>query len=115
MDAWERQTGTKISSGDAIFLYTGRREGSAETGAGYDLSIVELLKQRDVAVVGSDGANADHQVTLAGLGVYLLDSVELSRAADTAARLGRWEFLLMVSPIPIPGATGSVVNPLAIF
>jgi hypothetical protein len=115
VEAWERQSGVKIGPGDAIFLYTGRREGQPETGAGYDLSIAPLLKARDVAVVGADGANADHQLTIAGLGVYLIDNVDLSRAADTAARLRRWEFLLTVSPIAVTGATGSLVNPLAIF
>jgi putative cyclase len=113
--AWEKQTGLKISSGDAIFLYTGRKPGMEETGVGYDLSIARLLKQRDVAVVSSDGANADHQLTLAALGVYLIDSTELAQAAETAARLKRWEFMLVVSPLPVPGGTGSVVNPLAMF
>jgi hypothetical protein len=27
----------------------------------------------------------------------------------------RWEFLLVASPIAVPGATGSIINPLAIF
>ena len=78
-------------------------------------SILPLIKARDVVVVGADGANADHQVTLAGMGVYLLDNVELGRLADTAARLRRWDFLLMAAPIPVAGATGSIINPLAIF
>ena len=115
VEAWEKQSGVKISSGDAIFLYTGRKPGMAETGVGYDLSIARFLKQRDVAVVSSDGGNADHQLTLAVMGVYLIDNVELAQAAETAARLKRWEFMLVVSPLPVPGGTGSVVNPLAMF
>jgi hypothetical protein len=115
VEAWEKQAGVKISSGDAIFLYTGRKDGMEETGAGYDLSIAPFLKQRDVAVVSSDGGNADHQLTLAAMGVYLIDNTSLAKAAETAARLKRWEFMLVVSPIPVPGATGSVVNPLAFF
>ena len=115
VEAWEKQAGVKISSGDAIFLYTGRHDDSPETGVGYDLSIAPFLKQRDVTLVSSDGANADHQLTLAAMGVYLLDGAGLSQAAETAARLHRWEFLLVVAPIPVPGGTGSVVNPLALF
>jgi hypothetical protein len=115
LEAWEKQAGVKISSGDAIFLYTGRKPGMPETRVGYDLSIARFLKQRDVAVVSSDGANADHQLTLAALGVYLIDNTELAEAAATAARLNRWEFMLVVAPLPVPGATGSVVNPLAFF
>jgi hypothetical protein len=54
-------------------------------------------------------------LTLAALGVYLIDNTELAEAAATAARLNRWEFMLVVAPLPVPGATGSVVNPLAFF
>ena len=28
---------------------------------------------------------------------------------------GRWEFLLVVAPLRIPGGTGSPVNPIAVF
>ena len=31
------------------------------------------------------------------------------------ARLKRWEFLFVTSPVATPGGTGSPVNPLAIF
>jgi len=35
--------------------------------------------------------------------------------SDICARLGRYEFLFVAAPLPIRGATGSAVNPLAIF
>jgi kynurenine formamidase len=113
--AWEKMAGVKIGSGDAVFLYTGMKEGKPDNGAGYDLTMMPIFKQRDVVLIGSDGPNADHQLSLAALGAYLLDNAELPGLAETAARLKRWEFLLMVSPITVQGGTGSLVNPLAMF
>lgn len=115
LEAWEKQAGLRIGAGDALFLYTGRQDGAAETGVRFDLSVIPFFKQRDIVLVGTDGANADHQLSLAGLGVYLIDNVELSRVAAEAGRQRRWAFLLVVSPYAVEGATGSLVNPLAIF
>ena len=42
----------------------------------------------------------------------LLDNIDLDAAADTAARLNRWEFMLVVAPLRVPGGTGSPVNPI---
>jgi hypothetical protein len=63
----------------------------------------------------ADDIHADHRLTLVALGTYLIDGVDLTRLAETAARLNRWEFLLVVSPVPAPGSTGFPVNPLAMF
>ncbi len=115
MDAWERLSGVKVQPGDAVLIYTGLTRGKPDIGAGYDLSMLPWFRARDVAVIGSDGPNADHQLSLAALGVPLLDNAELGELAATAARLKRWEFLLMLAPAAPAGATGAVVNPLAIF
>jgi hypothetical protein len=45
----------------------------------------------------------------------LLDNLDLKAVAETAARLNRWEFMLAIAPLRVPGGTGSPVNPLAIF
>jgi len=123
IEAWEKQTGLEVSSGDALFVYNtapaGRGAGAGVNG-GFDLSIVPWLKTRGVAVTSGvraidDDRHADHRLVLASLGVYLLDGVQLDRLAETAARLNRWEFLLVVAPPQVPGSTGAVVNPLAMF
>jgi hypothetical protein len=49
------------------------------------------------------------------MGIDILDNQDLEKVAETAARLNRWEFLLMVSPVPVTGGTGFPVNALAIF
>ncbi len=115
VEMWEKMVGVEISAGDALFLYTGWKEGAQAPTADYDPSMVTLLKARDVALVGADRVSGDHQLTITALGVYLIDNADLGPLAEIAARLKRWEFLLVVSPIPTPGATGSLVNPLAFF
>ena len=121
--AWERQTGVTVSAGDAIFLRTGRRVNNNRSG--YDITVAPWLKQRDVALVGSDGTQDGgqipgtvlpfHKLVLAALGANIFDNMALEALAETAARLDRWEFLLVAAPIPNPGGTGSPLNPLAIF
>jgi hypothetical protein len=49
------------------------------------------------------------------MGLPLLDSPNLKPVSDEAARQNRWEFLLIVAPAAMPGSTGALVNPLAIF
>ena len=124
IEAWEKQAGIKISAGDAIFLHTGRWT-SGQT-SGYDISVAPWLKQRDIALLSSDGTQDISQVAglqplplhhyvLVALGVNIIDNADLRAVAETAARLKRWEFMLTVAPVTTPGGTGSPVNPLAIF
>jgi hypothetical protein len=123
IEAWEKQTGLKISSGDALFVYNpgpaGGRGSAGPTG-GFDLSIVPWIKARGVAVTSGiraipDDHHADHRLPLVALGVHLLDGVVLEPLAAVAARLNRWEFMLVVAPLQVPGSTGAPVNPLAMF
>jgi hypothetical protein len=122
VEAWEKQTGLRVSPGDALFVYnpaTGGVRGAGGTG-GFDLSILPLLKARGVAVTSNvrpipDDRHADHRIVLSAMGVYLLDGVVLDELAAAAARLKRWEFMLVVAPLRVPGSTGSPVNPLAMF
>jgi hypothetical protein len=48
-------------------------------------------------------------------GLALLDHALLEPLAEACQAAGRWEFMLVVSPLPIVGGTGSPVNPLAIL
>jgi kynurenine formamidase len=136
LEAWERKAGVKVSPGDALFVRTGvwaRRKalgpwlrGRAEGGrsAGLDPSVIPWLKQRDIAVMGSDHPQyvspsnlpgAVHDFALVYLGVHLFDNCDLEALADAAAARNRWEFLLTAAPLPIRGGTGSPLNPIAIF
>ena len=121
VEAWEKQTGLRVSSGDAMFVYNPGRQGAEATRpAGFDLSVVPWMKARGVAVTSNvmaiaEDRHADHKLVLVTLGTYLLDGVLLDGLAETAARLNRWEFMLVVAPLQVPGSTGSIVNPLAMF
>ena len=123
IEAWERRTGVTVSSGDAIFLRTGRWKN--DNRSGYDITVAPWLKQRDVALIGSDGTQdvgqipgtvlPFHKLVLVALGANIFDNMDLEALSEPAARLNRWEFLLVAAPIPNPGGTGSPLNPLAIF
>ena len=114
LEAWERQAGIKVSPGDALFVYNDGRNG------GFDISVAPWMKARGVAVTSgvravADDNHADHRLVLVSLGTYLLDGIELKELADTAARLNRYTFMLVVAPLRAPGSSGSLVNPLAMF
>jgi kynurenine formamidase len=136
LEAWEKKTGVKVSAGDALFVRTGvwaRRKavgpwlrGRAEGGksAGLDPSVIPWLKQRDIAILGSDHPQyvapsslpgAVHDFALVYLGVHILDNCDLEALADAAAARNRWEFLLTAAPLPVRGGTGSPLNPIATF
>jgi kynurenine formamidase len=136
LEAWEKKAGVKVGAGDALFVRTGvwaRRKavgpwlrGRAEGGrsAGLDPSVIPWLKQRDIAILGSDHPQyvspsnlrgAVHDFALLYLGVHLFDNCDLEALADAAAARNRWDFLLTAAPLAIPGGTGSPANPIATF
>ena len=137
VEAWEKKTGVKVSAGDAIVLRTGRWARRAKLGperalgnaAGFHVSMGPWIKARDVAIAGGDVsvevqtdppvveglAGPLHTLLIAGLGMTIIDNFDTEALAETAARLNRWEFMLVIAPLRVPGGTGSPVNPLAIF
>jgi kynurenine formamidase len=135
LEAWEKQAGVKISSGDAILLRTGRwlrREKLGpwtvnQSSAGFHASVAPWIKERGVAFVGSDAAQdvvpsmvegvtlPIHTLLLTGLGINLLDNQDLEAVAETAAKLKRWEFMLTIAPVPVAGGTGFPLSALAVF
>ena len=133
LDAWERMAGVKVSAGDALFVRVGhwaRRKATgehAERSAGLDPTVIPWLKARDVAVMGSEAVhdvmpNRDglgpapvHWFALTFLGMSLMDYLDLDQLSEVAAQQKRWEFLVVIAPMPIKGATGSPVNPIAVF
>ena len=133
LEAWERYAHLKIGAGDAVFLRTGRWVRRAKLGpwnvaqssAGFHASVMPWLKQRDVALLGNDAvedvqpsgvdgvARPIHQMAIVALGLPLIDVMDLEAAAKEAARRHRWEFLVTLSAVPVPGGTGFPVNPIA--
>jgi len=124
LEAWERQTGLKVSPGDALFVYNApppRGQGNPGGPAGaMDISVLPWMKDRGVSITSSirsipQDLRANHVVSLVAMGMPLLDGPRLDELAATAARLNQWEFLLVIAAPNVPGSSGELVNPLAMF
>ena len=136
LDAWEREAGVRIGSGDVVLISTGRWARRAETGpwsvdekgaAGLHVSCAKWFHERDIAVLGSDAASdvlpsgiegishPVHLLMLNTMGVHIFDNLELEGLAAECAKQGRWEFLITVAPLAVEGGTGSPFNPIATF
>lgn len=133
LDAWEKKAGVRVQAGDVVLIRTGRWVRRAEKGpwsgelAGLHVTSARWLKNRDVAVLGSDAAQdvmpsgvdgvrqPIHLLVLVAMGMPILDNVDLEALSKAAEQRKRWEFLLTASPLTVPGATGSALNPIAVF
>jgi kynurenine formamidase len=135
LEAWERQTGVRVGPGDVLFVRAGRWARRAETGpwatgrlgAGLHASVAPWLRERGVAMLGSDYINdvlpsqvegvamPIHLLTLVTMGMWLFDNLDLEALGEVAAEQNRWEFMLVAAPLAVPGGTGAPLNPLAIF
>lgn len=135
LDAWEKFARVKVQPGDVLLIRTGRWARRAAKGpwpaadhlAGLHASCVRWLKARDIAVLGSDSASEVrptgvegmrgpvHTLVLVALGVPIFDNCDLEDLGNAANQRQRWEFLLTTAPLAVPGATGSALNPIAVF
>jgi kynurenine formamidase len=138
LEAWEKKAGIKVEPGDAFLLRTGRWArraakgpwGPMEGAAGLHISCGPWLKERGVAILGSD-AGSDvvpslvegaqgvylplHELAIVALGVPIIDNADLERVAAEARQRNRWEFLFTLAPLRVDGGTGSPANPIATF
>jgi kynurenine formamidase len=130
--AIEAATGVAAGAGDVALVRAGYLSGwpdperlAASRGAGPDITAARLLLERGVVATGSDtetyevqprdrGEPANpqpvHTLLLIDHCVYLLESLDLEALAAAGVR----EFLFVALPLAIRGATGSMVDPVAI-
>jgi kynurenine formamidase len=132
----EAAEGVEVGAGDILLVSTGRTRWRLTDGpgiiahgmAGLDAECIPWLRERDISVLGSDGISDSvgsdmvtgwampvHQCVIAGMGVHLIDNIEIAALAEACAEEGRWSFLLTVAPLRLIGGTGCVVNPIAVF
>ena len=132
--AAETAAGVTVGQGDLVFVRVGhsRRRlelgpwDAAESRCGLHPTTVELLAERRVAVLGSDG-NSDtapsstegvafpvHVLAINALGLQLLDYLQFEDLVQVCEEESRWSFFCVIAPIRLL-ATGSPVNPIAIF
>lgn len=133
LDAWEKKAGVKVSAGDVLLIRTGRWARRAAKGAwsgqlaGLHASTIPWLKSRDISVLGSDAASdvmpsgvegvrqPIHIFTLVALGANILDNGDYEDLSKACKQRKRWEFLITMAPLAVEGATGSALNPVAVF
>jgi kynurenine formamidase len=131
--AIEAAGGVRADAGDVALIRTGYLSGwpdperlAASRGAGPDISAARLLLERGVVATGSDtetyevqpapdrGTPANpqpvHTLLLIEHGIYLIESLDLEGIAAAGVR----EFLFVALPLAIRGATGSMIDPVAI-
>jgi kynurenine formamidase len=131
--ALEAAHGAAAGAGDVALVRTGYLSGwpdpdalARHRGAGPDISAARLLAGRGVVAVGSDtetfevqpapdlGEPANpqpvHTLLLIEKGVYIMESLDLEALAAAEVR----EFLFVALPLAIRGATGSMIDPVAV-
>jgi kynurenine formamidase len=133
LDAAAKTAGLEVGEGDCVIVRVGLEaremvEGQEDTSvrAGLTPECLRWFHERDIAIYGGDCFDvlpgvapeypwAFHQVGLAAMGLALLDNVAVEELSQVCRTENRWQFMMCVAPLRIPRATGSAVNPLAIF
>lgn len=122
----EQRARSRLESGDALVIRGGRSllKDFTEPLPWVTLEAVRWMHEREISVLASDIGDrppaagsfmALHAVALPRLGIPLIDGANVRSLAETCAELDRWTFLFTLGAIPLGGATGLPVNPLAIF
>ena len=133
LEAIANAQGVSIEPGDALIVYSGREAWQAANPAwsgyrppspGLHASCLPFVRDNDVAVLAwdlMDAAPNEYGLTwtmhgaIFAYGVALVDNALLQPLAEACAEEGRYEFMLTFAPLPVPGGTGSPVNPIALF
>jgi kynurenine formamidase len=132
----EAQCGVRLTPGCVLLLRTGQLGHRERTGpvdvqkagsSGPLPVLLPLVLERGVAVLGSDTgndvmptgyerfSNPVHQVGIVAMGLWILDNAWLDDLAEACRARQRWEFLINILPLRLRNATGSPVNPVAVF
>jgi kynurenine formamidase len=125
----------RIEQGDLLFVRVGHRSrrralgpwDAANARAGLHPAALELLAERRIGALGSDGNNDTapsaaenvdfpvHVLAVNAIGLHLMDWLQFDDLVAVCEELNRWSFLCVVAPLRLRAATGSPVNPIAIF
>ena len=125
----------RISQGDLLLVRVGHRSRrralgpwvSANGRAGLHPAALELLAERRIAVLGSDGNNDTapsaaegvdfpvHVLAVNAMGMHLMDWLQLDNLVAVCEELNRWSFFCVIAPLRLSGGTGSPINPIAVF
>jgi len=138
IEAIEAFEGVRLEEGDIMVFRTGHHRRRLELGAwdvgytgegraGLDPYSLLLLHERRVAVFLPDGDGEVvpgpmdeiqypiHPLQVTAMGMVVADSLQFEELAEVCQEEGRWEFMVVISPLRLPKGTGSPFNPIAIF
>lgn len=130
LESCEARQGVKVTPGTVLLLHTGWLGAIGSMGSaqflsgepGIGMEAARWIHARGVSAVGADNFAVEviptedqrpapvHRMLIRGCGVYLMEMMVLGELAAA----GVHEFLFVAAPLPITGATGSPINPLAI-
>jgi kynurenine formamidase len=132
--AEERQQ-VHAGAGDVLLVRVGHRRrrderqpwDAAAARAGLHPTVIPLLAERQIAILGSD-SNSDtapsavsgvdfpvHILAINALGLQLLDYLQFEDLLPLCIENSQWSFLCVIAPLRLPSGTGSPVNPIAIM
>ena len=132
---WEAETGLKLQEGDILLIRTGRWKAVDDLdewqfsalSAGIHPTVARLLHKRKIAVIGCDGvsdrnpssvegiSDPFHILSLVAMGMPILDNLNLEELSEVADRTKRYTFMFTGAPLRAKGASGSPLNPIAVF
>jgi kynurenine formamidase len=137
LDACARAQGVAVGRGDIVLVRTGQMAQCREAGSwgtyaggsapGLALDTAPWIFDNEIAAVACDtwglevlpNQTADvfqplHIILIVFMGLMVGEIFDLEALAEDCASDGRYEFMVVAPPLPITGAVGSPVNPLAI-
>lgn len=133
LEATARAEGVEIQPGDSVLIrtgygkffeadkakYMGLRPGPGESAARW-------LASKKIFLTGDDQMTYEvfsqqgsvfpcHRILIADNGIYLVENMNLEELAKTLADLKAYEFVLVLNPPRIRGATGAAANAFAVI
>jgi len=139
LEACARAQGVEIRSGDIVLVRTGqmaqvRSEGTwgaydSGPAPGLGVSSAQWFVTHEIAALATDTWGAEvlpnetadvfqplHLILLVNAGMTIGEIFDLEELAEVCAKEEqRYDFFFSAPPLPITGAVGSPVNPLAVF
>ncbi|WP_374113593.1 cyclase family protein [Microbacterium sp. zg.B48] len=128
---------SQVARGDILLVRTGqlaraRRDGWGEYAGGpapgLSLTTAGWLHRSEIAAIATDTWGFEvrpnefdesfqplHQIVIPNMGLTVGEMWDLEEIGRLCAARGRYEFLLSAPPLPITGAVGSPINPIALL
>jgi kynurenine formamidase len=136
LEATVAAQGSPVGRGDLVCVRTGRlararREGWGDyaggASPGLSFTTADWLHGTEIAGIATDTWGFEvrpnefdvafqplHQVAIPNMGLFIGEMWDLDALAADCAADGVWEFFLAAAPIPVTGAVGAPVNPIAV-